>query len=1050
MIHTTTEPETRGAAPASRRDRDAGPESAAWTGSADADGVPALVGRGRELAVLRARWAEAAAERGGVVALGGEPGIGKTRLARAFAADAAAGGAAVLWGRCFEGEGAPPYGPWTEVLGELVRGADPARARGALAAVGAGAASLGHLLPALRALLPDEAEPAPLPPAEERFRLHDAAARFLFGAAGTESDRPDPTGSEQAPPPLLLVLDDVHWADPPSLALFGHLARRLDRSRVLIVATYRDGALDRDHPLSDLLADLRREAGFVALPLKGLDRAEVTDLLRHAARHPVDPELGRAIHGETGGNPFYVREVMRHLLDEGALVDRDGGWAAEGGIRALGVPDGVRQVVGRRLARLSAPTRRLLDHAAVFAAGVDFPVLLALTGLAEEALLAALDEALAAQLLRPVDGRRETYEFAHAIVRHALVAESARNPSRAARLHRRAAEALARVGADNPGSEPTHAAELAIQYHASAALPGADRGVPAALAAAEQARHAYARERAVFFLRLARDLSSGLDAGSRASILCRLATAEAEALLLEDAQWTVPAAVAALAAGKVPPARAAEFLATLASSLKGGGAAGAVWRPLVERGLALLDDDRGLTWARLALLRDPVAPLPSGTLGAGRWLGFAAEAVRVARRLGDEDDQARTIESFDVRDRDGTRRLVALARGWSRPTAVLRALTIAANDLQYRHGAFAEALALWREVAATAEQSGAVSWQAQAVNQRTWLLLALGEFAAARAAATEADALLGRLGPDRQSDALRVEMEAAFARYLGGDWADIAARLTRIATTPATDPDGLGALSGPLYAALGALAQAQAGAPAAADRLLAALTPALALVGATASNQNQNGIVALAGEALWLMDRADLAPTYRGWVHELLAAGVGDYPQTSLALTLARLAVLLGEEAEAEARFAQARAELDASGQRPLRAIVDHDEGVALLRRAPAETARAVALLEAARTGFAALGMEGWEHRARLALDRAAAVGGRPAYPAGLSERETQVIRLVARGHSDRQVADALYLSPRTVNAHVRNMLTKTERANRTELSVWAVEQGLVVPESGG
>lgn len=336
--------------------------------SAGGRGLPGLVGRAREVVALRAALAEAAAGRGGVVAIGGEPGIGKTRLAQAAAALAREAGGGVRWGRCDEGEWAPPYGPWAEILAEHAD-ADPARLRADLAALGPAAAPLSRLLPALGDLLPGGGAAAALSPEEERFRLHDAVARLLAAAAAER--------------PLLLVLDDLQWADRPSLALLTHLARGLDRCRMLVVVTYRDGALDRDHPLTEALAALRREAGFASLTLKGLDRGAVVELLAQATRREVSPELGRAIHGETGGNPFYVGEVMRHLVDQGAVVAREGRWAAAEAPRAPRAPEGVRQVVGHRLGRLGAPTRRLLDRAAVFTAGVDFAVLRELTGLPE-------------------------------------------------------------------------------------------------------------------------------------------------------------------------------------------------------------------------------------------------------------------------------------------------------------------------------------------------------------------------------------------------------------------------------------------------------------------------------------------------------------------------------------------------------------------------------------------------------------------------------------------------------------------------------------------
>lgn len=994
-----------------------------------------LVGRERELSALRERIAAAAASQGGVAAIGGEPGIGKTRLMQAAAEEAAAGGAAVYWGHCYEGDWAPPYGPWSEILG-AVAGAEATTLQPGLGAeLGAGAAALAALVPPLRAALPAPGSAAALSAEEERFRLHEAAARFLLANLAAPVAAPDRH-------PALLLLDDLHWADRPSLALLLHLGRLLDGAPLLVVATYRDGALDRDHPLTETLAALRRESGFLPITLRGLEPDAVRELVALGARRAIGDELGRSIHDETSGNPFYVREVTRHLLDEGRLDGVVGG-EVETSVRALGVPEGVRHVVGRRLARLSAPTRQVLEGASLFTAGVGFPVLQALTELDEEVLLDALDEAIGAQFLRPVEGRQETYDFAHAIVRQALVAERGRNPSRAARLHRRAAEAVAAVH----GERAVAAAELAVQYHASAALPGAERGVPHALAAAEQANAAYAFDQSVLFLRIARDLGEGLGPGERAPILCRLATAEADALELAAAEATTHRAIADLRQGATPPAEIAAFLAAIAAALKLGGAEDSLWRPLVEQGLGLVADDQGLTWARLRLLRDPVEPIPSETIRAGRWLGFDPEAVRVARELGDEEDYARTLDSFDARNREETRAALDLAKRWSRPTAVLRALTIVANDLQYRHGAFREALQIWTEVETTASRVGAVSWEAQAVGQRVFLHLALGDFESARTAESGAAQLMARLGPQGgtagEPEELAVERATAFALFLDGDWRSLADGWGRLLSDAFGTGNYVTSLNGALYVALAALSRARAGLRDSALELVDALLPTLATLNDTGATQAQNGAVAFTAATVWELGSNAQAAAIRRLALDVHASGIGDYPQTSIELAIARMAVLGGDASSAREFFGRARETLGASGQRPLLAIVDHDEALGALRPDGGERREAGVRAHAAAAAFTELAMAEWAARARELAEALAAQPGRADYPAGLSEREAEVLRLVARGSSDRQIADLLFVSPRTVNAHVRNLLMKTERANRTELSVWAVEHGL-------
>ena len=370
--------------------------------------------------------------------------------------------------------------------------------------------------------------------------------------------------------------------------------------------------------------------------------------------------------------------------------------------------------------RLSDETQRLLTHASVFTGGFDFAVLPALLERSEDVLLDAIDEALAAKMIEPASSGGERYDFVHAIVRHSL--SETWNPSRRVRLHRRAAEAL--ISAYS-GREAEHAAELAVQYHRSASLPGAEAGTPFALAAADQAARSFARDRIVHFLRIARDLSGGSDASRRAQILCRLAIAEAEAVLGSEARETADEALAALDEADSSSAARADFLADLAKALKQNAYVDArVWRPLLERGLLLARAEKGRPWAKLMLLNEPVTPVSREIIRAGRWTGFDREAVEIARATGDEEDFARSFESFDPRTRSETDALVDKARSWSRPAAVMYGLTVAANDYQYRYGAFRDATALWEELIALGERYGAINWQAQATNQLTWLHIA--------------------------------------------------------------------------------------------------------------------------------------------------------------------------------------------------------------------------------------------------------------------------------------------------------------------------------------
>jgi DNA-binding CsgD family transcriptional regulator len=990
-----------------------------------------FVGRAQELAALTARYEQAAAGNGGVALIAGEPGIGKTRLARVFTEDVERQGALVLWGRCYEGDWSPPFAPWVEAIGGFVRTAPAERVQDALGmTVPQGASSLAQIVPDLGPLVADLPALVALGPDEERLRLYDAVVRFLLRLAEAQ--------------PLVVVLDDLHWADRPTLDLLRHVVYFATHARLLLLGTYRDLELGSDHPLTALLPVLRREAGTAPIALKGLEFDEVARLLG-VAGDGWNATLAQTIHGETNGNPFFIEELLRHLVDEVRIVAGREGWTATTGIEDLGIPEGVRQVVSRRLARLSTDAERLLTHAAVFTGGFDFAVLQALTDLPEETLLDAIDEALGARLIHPVPGGQERYDFVHAIVRHTL--SESWSPSRRVRLHRRAAEALARAYA---GREHDRAAELAVQYHRSLSLPGAEAGLPYALAAADEARRRNAVDQVVTFLRLARDLGAGADEATRADILLRLAVAEAETVQIDDAQRTTADALAALEAAATAPAPIATFLATIARAFKQRAYADArVWRPLVERGLALTGDQHDRTWARLKFLVDPVEPISRQTIRAGLWRGYDPEAVAVARASGDEDDYARSFESWDPRTRAETDELVARARGWQRPSAIMYALTVAANDYQYRHGAFRDAIALWEELIGLSERYGAISWQQQATSQITGLLVAFGRFEEARAMERRANELGVRLGPALGLPIWSMGLASYFATYLGGDWERIADFWTRSLDDPALGPHDTATLAGPLFAAIAAYAHVEAGAPQQARRLVDALTPILELLDPHTSSQNQNGAVAYAAAAVWRLGAADDAHVYRRLALDLLAAGVGDDALGSTELSVARMAALLGNMDEATEYFARARATLDAEGRLPIRAIVDLDEASYLLTAGPAYQTRVAELLESANAAFTALGMTPWRERTAATKIEAAARAGRAPLPGGLTEREVDVLRLVARGQSDREISDALFISPRTVNAHMRNMLNKTGAANRTELSIWAFEHGLVSRDDG-
>ncbi|MFZ0889524.1 MAG: AAA family ATPase, partial [Candidatus Binataceae bacterium] len=408
-----------------------------------------FVGRAGELARLLKKLDETRGGRGAMVMLVGEPGIGKSRTCEQFAESVRRRDALVLSGRCYEGEWAPPFGPFAEAIAEYARITEPETIRREL---GFGGPPLARLVPALRERLPDLGEPASLAPEEERFRLLDGVSQLLI-AVSTRA-------------PLVLVLDDLHWADRGTIAMLRHVARFIARHRILLLGAYRDVELDRQHPLADALGALRRETEYERIVLKGLDTGEVGELLKTVVDQEVPEALVKAISAETDGNPFFIREVLLHLIEEKKIFRQDGRWASNLTIEQMGIPEGVRQVIGRRLSRLSAEANRLLAAASAFDGAFRFEVAASVAGLDEAASLSAIDEAVTAQLLKP-GVAAESYDFTHALIRHTLYGEM--NPSRQVRLHRQIAEAMERAWASRTKE---HAAEMAYHYSRSAALEG--------------------------------------------------------------------------------------------------------------------------------------------------------------------------------------------------------------------------------------------------------------------------------------------------------------------------------------------------------------------------------------------------------------------------------------------------------------------------------------------------------------------------------------------------------------------------------------------------
>ena len=345
-----------------------------------------FVGRQMEMGQLKAALEDVLGGSGRLVMLVGEPGIGKTRISEELATYAGLRGATVLWGRCYETGGQPPYWPWVQAIRSYVREIDPDELRRQM---GSSASVVAEIVTDVKDRLPELQPPPKMDdPDSARFRLFDSIASFLRSASQAR--------------PLVIVLDDLHWSDQPSLSFLEFMARELGQSRVLLVCTYRDVELNRRHPLTVTLGDLARERLYERVVLRGLTEGDVARFIEIASGFAPPSELSATVYRHTEGNPLFLTEVVRELVQSGELSENRESGTSTWSIR---IPEGVREVIGRRLDRLSERANEVLTTAAVVGRDFRFEVLKELAeDTSEGQLLDVLDEALDARLIEEFSG----------------------------------------------------------------------------------------------------------------------------------------------------------------------------------------------------------------------------------------------------------------------------------------------------------------------------------------------------------------------------------------------------------------------------------------------------------------------------------------------------------------------------------------------------------------------------------------------------------------------------------------------------------------------
>jgi len=891
----------------------------------------AFVGRQRELSELMNALEDAIAGHGGLVVLAGEPGIGKSRLAEELASRARARGARVLIGRCWEAGGAPAYWPWVQSLRSYLRDAD---ADALVKQLGAGAIEIAPMLPELYELIPGPPDSAPVESEGARFRLFHATAELLRHASQSR--------------PIVLLLDDLHAADTPSLLLLRFIARELGSMHVLLLAALRDLDPIPDEPLTAMLAEVTREPATRRITLTGLSERDIAEYIDLTAAEIASHELASELYAETEGNPLFVAETVRLLSLEGLRPE-------PGGEVRLVIPQSVRDVISRRLAHLSPECNGLLVLASVLGREFTLDSLARIGGISEDALLDTLDEAMLARIVSEVPGVIGRLRFAHVLIRDTLY--DALTPARRVQLHRQALGALEARYGDAPGA---HLAALA--YHAIAGSEF-DKARGYASRAGDRSLELLAYEEAERLYQTALDsldLAAPADDRGRCQLL--LSLGEARARAGESTSAGEAFLQAADLAGRLGLAR------ELAQAAAGYGGR-IVW--------ARADDDERL----VPLLERGLGALPESEIELRVRL-----LSRVAGALRDE-------LSMDRRDAL-SREAVELARSASSQTALVHALDGRAAAIFAPHNA-AEHLALGTELRDVAERIGDRERVVSGYYQLFIARLHLGDVPSAKDALSSA----ARLAEELRQPAQLWQVHAAWAMLtIAEGGLSEAEHLVQLAH--AHGEHAQRGLAIPAYTMQrytladfqGRLQEMQTTIDNAASHyparpiLRCALAHLHARLGCAAqAEQALNDLAADTFSALpvdieWLCATSLLAETCAllgatepaAVLYELLAPhaafNAADTPERisgSVSCYLGLLAATLARWDEAAAHFEAALAMNERMEFRPWHAHTQHDFARTLLaRNAAGDRERALELIADARSTYRGLEMESWAERA--------------------------------------------------------------------------------------
>ena len=977
-----------------------------------------FVGRDAELRIMRAALEQTIAGQGQVLLLTGEAGIGKTRTAAELSVDARERGALVLWGRCREWEGAPPYWPWVQIARACLRVYDPAAL---LPESDEGVVVIGQIIPELWARsaghprLPQQADVA-------RFLLFDTFARWLSAAAEHQ--------------PLVIILDDLHRADTSSLLLLQFVAAGLVDSGVLLLGTWRDDEVRRGHPLSTTLAELRRARVTQRVVLRGWSLPEAEQYIRLSTGHEMPAHLVAAVQSETEGNPLFVSETVRMLVETDLTSVR-----SRDTLAFHRIPESVRDVIQQRLDRLSSDCTEALSAAAVIGREFAQSTLGLVLGRTPLDILDAVDEAQRARIIE----RAETHggiRFTHALIRETLF--DMLPASERVRLHQRAARALEHLHRANVAP---HAASLSHHFIQALPLGDAAKAIEYTRRAGEWAIEQVAWEDAVAHFERALTLleqHTPDDMTARCDVLLALGEARWYGGTPDQARALFQAAVDLARELESPERFARAALGVAGEDVVGSMLGDHAAVELLDEALAVLSsaDSR----LRVRLLCQLAFALFDGDDSVARQLALTSEALAMSRRLGDPDTVFQALDTrwFALCGPDGlperqhiVAEQLAIARARGNRYGTMLATGGKAHDALESGD-----LATYRQQISAYQQFGKeLRLPAHDLGGQFIAVIPLfleGCLADADRWVTEALVKRVQSLPGDAGDRMVSQVLLAVRREQGrtDEALEIATRFA--ATARHSERDYWIAERAILLHEQGFLAE---------SHREFAMVAAGDFAGIQRDGNWLNTLARLSEAATLLGDARHATILYnlllpypdRNATRALLWMCHG-----SVSHYLGLLSTTLSCWADAERHFADALEMHERMGALLFSMWTRAAWADMLVSRPDVDDrGRARDIANRALTDAVEIGSSRIERRMQVLLDSTLAEM-RSVAPYALSPREMDVLRLIIDGKTDREIADALFISHRTVMRHVTGILNKLGVNSRTAAATLAVRDGMI------